>query len=164
MKFISKPIGKQPCFNKQFRSKHGLIHPSPHLPPPNPAYWWTEDFWSKTFADFCSFNDFFCFCVVFGSLQTSLLCIMGESAGEGSVAVAVGVSDRWHVTHDKCNVKRDMWHLTHGTPFCSFFPFSVCFDRCGIRTTIPTRWEIQCLPYARILSFKQSKIYSYKQG
>ena len=41
------------------------------------------------------------FCVlkfsqVFGSLQTSLLCTMGELPGGGSVAVAVaaGVSDR----------------------------------------------------------------------
>ena len=38
------------------------------------------------------------FCVlklfwVFRSLQISLLCIMGELAGGGSVAVAVGVSD-----------------------------------------------------------------------
>ena len=31
---------------------------------------------------------------VIGSLRTSLLCIMGELAGGGSVAVAVGVSDR----------------------------------------------------------------------
>ena len=31
---------------------------------------------------------------VFGSLQTSLLCRVGELAGGGSVAVAVGVSDR----------------------------------------------------------------------
>ena len=34
-----------------------------------------------------------CF-LVFGSLQTSLLCIMGELAGGASVAVSVGVSDR----------------------------------------------------------------------
>ena len=34
--------------------------------------------------------------------------IMGELAGEGSVTVAVGVSDMWQVT-------RDMWHLTHDT-------------------------------------------------
>ena len=36
-------------------------------------------------------NFFLC---VFGCLQTSLLCIMGELAGGGSVAMAVGVSDR----------------------------------------------------------------------
>ena len=30
----------------------------------------------------------------FGSLQNSLLCIMGELAGGGSLAMAVGVSDR----------------------------------------------------------------------
>ena len=32
------------------------------------------------------------FCVL-GSLQTSVLCIVGELAGEGYEAVAVGVSD-----------------------------------------------------------------------
>ena len=31
---------------------------------------------------------------VFGSLQSSLLCIMGELAGGGSVAKAVGITDR----------------------------------------------------------------------
>ena len=31
---------------------------------------------------------------VLGSLQTSLLRIMGDIAGRGSVAVAVGVNDR----------------------------------------------------------------------
>ena len=31
---------------------------------------------------------------IFGSLQTSLLCIMGKLAGGGSMAVALGVSDR----------------------------------------------------------------------
>ena len=31
---------------------------------------------------------------VFGSLLTSLLCIVGELSGGGSVAVAVGISDR----------------------------------------------------------------------
>ena len=41
------------------------------------------------------------FCVsiffwVFGPLETSLLCIMGELAEGGSVAVAVGVSERCH--------------------------------------------------------------------
>ena len=30
----------------------------------------------------------------FGSLRTSLLCIVGEIAGGGSVAVAVGIGDR----------------------------------------------------------------------
>ena len=34
----------------------------------------------------------------FGVFLTSLLCIMGELAGGGSVAVAVGVSDRLEVT------------------------------------------------------------------
>ena len=33
------------------------------------------------------------------SWQTSLLCIVGELAGGGSVAVAVGVSERWQVIH-----------------------------------------------------------------
>ena len=37
---------------------------------------------------FCFENFLFC-----GSLRTSLLCIVGELLGVGSVAVAVGISD-----------------------------------------------------------------------
>ena len=43
---------------------------------------------------FCFLNFFLAFCFFGGSLQTSLLCIVGELAGEWSVAVAVGISDR----------------------------------------------------------------------
>ena len=39
--------------------------------------------------------------LVLGSLLTSLLCIMGELAWGGSVAVSVGISDRWQVTDDR---------------------------------------------------------------
>ena len=44
----------------------------------------------------------FRFSLVFfgGSLQAGLLCIVGELAGEGSLAVAVGVSDRCHMIGD----------------------------------------------------------------
>ena len=48
------------------------------------------------------------FCRVLGSVQTRLLCIMGDSAGGGSVAVAVGISDKLQV-----KVTRDMWYGTH---------------------------------------------------
>ena len=42
-----------------------------------------------------------------------LLCILGELAGGGSVAVAVGVSDIWQVTGDMQNGTRDTWHMIH---------------------------------------------------
>ena len=42
----------------------------------------------------------FLFCI-FGLLPTSLVCMVGELAVGGSVALAVGVSDRWQVTGDK---------------------------------------------------------------
>ena len=49
------------------------------------------------FSVFCCFNNFFHFeinpSLGFGSLQTSILRIIGEFIGGGSVAVAVGVSD-----------------------------------------------------------------------
>ena len=45
-------------------------------------------------------NFTFEFVWVFWSLQTNLLCIVGELAGGGSVAVAVGVSDRLQLTRD----------------------------------------------------------------
>ena len=48
---------------------------------------------SLEISNFCYFNNF---CVwnifsFFGSWPTSLLCIVGELAGGGSVAVAIGV-------------------------------------------------------------------------
>ena len=54
--------------------------------------------------DVFGFGFLITFCVLkfsFGSLQTSLLCILGELAGKGSVAVAVavGVNDRCQMLH-----------------------------------------------------------------
>ena len=47
---------------------------------------------------FLLFQWFFFYNVpVFGSLQTSLLCIIGELAGGGTSTVAVGASDRWPI-------------------------------------------------------------------
>ena len=66
----------------------------------------TGDFWSKSvllllayLLKFLVFDVPMVFCFlkfvpVFGSLRTSLLCIIVELAGGASVAVAVGLSDR----------------------------------------------------------------------
>ena len=51
------------------------------------------------------------FIFIFQSLRTSLRCIMGDLAGVGSVLVAVGISDRWHV-------KSDMWRVTCDNLVC----------------------------------------------
>ena len=74
--------------------------------------------------------------------------VLGLLAGGGSVAVVVGVSERWKVTCD-----RDMWHMTpdtwHMTRDICFFSFlSVCF---GIGATIRTDREVHCLRYAGFL-------------
>ena len=91
---------------------------------------------------------------VFGSLWTSLLCIMGKLAGGWSVAVAVGVSDRWHatrgtwhvhLTHDIRHVTADTRHLNHDILLFAFLFLSVPF---GIGATIRTCQKIQSLPYA----------------
>ena len=42
-----------------------------------------------------------------GSLQAILLCILGELAGEGAVAVAVGINDRLQGTGDTRRVTYD---------------------------------------------------------
>ena len=49
--------------------------------------------WVKSFSDFDEKSGFFSLCIV-GELAS-------VAAGEGSVAVAVGLSDRRHATHDK---------------------------------------------------------------
>ena len=48
---------------------------------------------------------------------TSLLYIVGELAGEGSMAVAVDVSDLWQVSVDTQYVTCDCdtWHMTPNT-------------------------------------------------
>ena len=45
---------------------------------------------------------------VFWSSGISLLCIVGEFPGKGSLAVAVGVSDQGQVTGDTRHVTHDM--------------------------------------------------------
>ena len=74
-------------------------------PPGNPASRWSGDFrWksvslklaNKQTIFFGMFGPFLCFkqkTWVLGSLQTNLLCIVGELLGGGSGDVAVGVSD-----------------------------------------------------------------------
>ena len=101
------------------------------------------------FMCFCNFNVFFAFKYLSSSFssQASLLCIVGELASGGSVAV--GVSDRWQVqaTSDTWHVTRDMWHMTRDTWFfyVAFLSISVRF---GIGATICKSREIQCLLYA----------------
>ena len=51
----------------------------------------------------------------FGSFCTSLLCIVGELAGGGSVAVAVGVTDRLQVKGDMRHMPSGMCHVTRDT-------------------------------------------------
>ena len=60
------------------------------------------------------FNDFVVVRInKIGSLKTSLLCIVGELEGGGSVALAVGAND----TSDRLHLIDDMIHLTCDTGF-----------------------------------------------
>ena len=56
------------------------------------------------FLKIFNFLDFLC---LFGSLQTSLLCILGELAWGGSVTVAVWVSDRGQIIRNNRRVTHD---------------------------------------------------------
>ena len=49
---------------------------------------------------------------VLGSLQTSLLCIIGQLTWVESVSVADGLSDRWQVTCTTLQVTHDTWLMT----------------------------------------------------
>ena len=93
------------------------------------------------------------FCVlkfvqVLGSLQTSLMRIIGELAGRGSVNVAVSISDRWQLSHNMWHVTPDMWYV-------NIFIFLISFIGChflsvpvhfGMGATIRTHQEVQCAP------------------
>ena len=58
------------------------------------------------------FQWFFSFEVLgfFWSLQTSIMCIVGELGG--SVAMANGIRDRWQVTSDRLHATLYMWQVT----------------------------------------------------
>ena len=79
---------------------------------------------------FCVFVFLMFFCVLnffwfLWSLQTSLVCLLGELAGRGSVAMSVSVSDKWKVTGD-------MWHATQelfSSFILSFLPVLFCLFR-----------------------------------
>ena len=104
---------------------------------------------------------------IFGFLQTSLICIMGELAGGGlwglhwgrTVAVGLVTGDRWNSTCKTWYLTPDTWHLTHEMWYVTpatwdDFIFSFCLSvsfRFGIGATVHTRREIQCPPYARFL-------------
>ena len=59
--------------------------------------------------DFCALTSYW----VFGSLLNSLLFILRELAGEGSVAVGVGISDKRQVIGDTQHATCDIRHYLH---------------------------------------------------
>ena len=124
-------------FNTHFSS--AVSRSSFHIRKPQFPMDWTllVDVVYAVSLTFCVFKLF----LVSGSLQTSLLCIVGKLAGEGSLAVAVSVSERWqvmqHTAYDRCNLKT--WYLEPDTCFPPFCPASVSF---GICATIRTLWKI----------------------
>ena len=82
---------------------------------------------------------------IFGSWQTSLLCIVGELTGGGSVTVVVGNIDRWQVTRNTWNRTHDMILLLHDTwrvTLHFFFFWLEHFRYFGISATICARREI----------------------
>ena len=86
---------------------------------------------------FFSFSDSIICCFlkkiwVFWSLRTSLLCIVEELAGVGSVAVAVGVSDSWQVTCDTQHMSHDTWHATHDTWHATHDTWHATHDMCHV--------------------------------
>ena len=57
--------------------------------------------------------------VIIGSLQTILLCIVGELAGGGFAVVAVNVGSKWRVTDDTWHMKHDTYNygILNGTKY-----------------------------------------------
>ena len=92
-----------------------------HVSPPGKSdSLWTGDYWAKSLliilanlkTDFCQTVSviflFYLDCFPdFWSLQTSLLCMVGGLAEVGSVAMAVGVSEKRQVTDDTQHVTHD---------------------------------------------------------
>ena len=83
----------------------------------------------------------FKFVCVFGSLQTSLLCIIGELAVGGPVAVAVGIRDRWQVSGDRWHAPPEICQIIF--VFFLFLSITVhhCYYRCTSRDSVQ-RWAV----------------------
>ena len=75
-----------------------------------------------------------CHCLIALLPYRLLLFIVSGLGGEGSLVVAVGISDMWQVTGDTPHATRNMWHRKPDF-FCK-------------SASVQTGWEIQCLPYA----------------
>ena len=110
-------------------------------------YWQTL----RCFSDFQVFLLEFLWGLVFSKQPT--VNNWGVSRGKDmAVAVAVGVSDRWHVTRNTLHVTPDTWHMTLAIfLFIYFFsmfssPFLSVYVRFGIGATIGTCQENQCWP------------------
>ena len=54
---------------------------------------------------------------------------VGELAGEGSLDVAVSISDKWHVTRNIWHMTLETWHVTPDTWHMTWFYFKtiICF-------------------------------------
>ena len=113
---------------------------------------------------FLLFQSFLAFCIffwVFGSLHTSLRCIMEKLAGGGWVAAAVSIIYRWqekyvmwYVTHDTWRMTHDIWHMIFNIWYVICDVFFVVLSvslRFGIGATFWTCPEIQGLPNAGFL-------------
>ena len=100
-----------------------------------PTSQWTGDFWSKGVLLilachhilFSSVSMIFLILFFWGFfLQTSILWIMGDLAGGGSVAFGVCdiwqvTGDRWHATCNTWNMIHDTWHVTCDMWSVNFF-------------------------------------------
>ena len=89
-------------------------------------------------------------------------CAKWEIAGGGSVAVAVGFSDKWRVTHDTWNVTNDIGHVTHDIRhvtnyFCVFF-FLLQFLSVLVLVLLPAHVERFNVFLLRNFSLKLFKI------
>ena len=90
---------------------------------------WTGYFCLKSISLILAHLLTFFFSMIFGVLWRSLLCIMGEFAGGGSVAVADGIivewnvaRDTWTMTGDTWHMIPEMWHMTCVTWYWCYYP------------------------------------------
>ena len=122
---------------------------------------WTLMYRSLDIFDILQFQGFFLFLKFIDCLRTSILCIVKELAEVGSVAVTVGVIDRWQVTSDTRHTTYDMWQLTPDTWKMThdFFSFFLFLPFCPFYFVL-----VSVLPSAYVKRFSVSRFQDFVSG
>ena len=94
-------------------------------------------------------TSFFCLCIP----RWLDWLLVGVLAGGGSMAMALGVSDRWQVTCDNWHATWDTWHVTHDFLKIYLLQFLAGWNYSDFFVSVPLSAHIERLSVSRVRDF-----------